>query len=59
MSIENRISALKKKHEAVDNEIRSLELRPGADELSIAALKRQKLALKDELSNLERAPLAG
>lgn len=52
MSVQNHIAALKKKHADLDDEIRAAEARPGSDDLEIAALKKEKLRIKDEIHQL-------
>jgi hypothetical protein len=43
-------SALRLKHRALEEEIADQERSPSADSLDIAALKRKKLSIKDEMS---------
>ncbi len=49
MSLEERIAALKAKHQALDAAIQEENNRPHPDELHIATLKKQKLRIKDEI----------
>ncbi len=53
--LQERRAALAAQHSDLDDRIRALENEPGADDLALQKLKRQKLALKDELAALERA----
>lgn len=53
MSQDNHVAALKRKHEALDNEVDQMQSKPAADPLQIQALKRQKLDLKDQISRAE------
>jgi hypothetical protein len=46
------ISALHAKHAGLEARIRSESLRPAPDSLLVATLKRQKLAIKQEISLL-------
>lgn len=55
MSVEDRIVSLREKHEALETAIESEEGRPHPDEMEIHALKKQKLQIKDELTNLGAA----
>jgi len=55
MTIENRIISLKKKHADLETQISALEAAPAADDLEIRDLKKQKLALKEEIASLEAA----
>lgn len=52
MSIENRLASLRSKHDELDREIARLEAAPSVDHLEITALKKRKLALKEEIENL-------
>lgn len=52
MSIEDRISSLKEKHEALASAIEREEARPHPDEVELHAMKKQKLHIKDELTSL-------
>lgn len=51
MSIE-RIEALKGKHSEIDSNLHLEKSRPSPDEATVNALKKQKLALKDEIASL-------
>ena len=48
-----RIEALKSKHHNLEQALDSEAHRALPDDLQIATLKRQKLALKDEIAGLE------
>lgn len=52
MSLTSHITELRKKHEALDHRIEEEQRRPSANELTLAALKRQKLQLKEEITRL-------
>lgn len=52
MSLQDRIESLKAKHAALETAIASETRRPYPNEPQIALLKRQKLAIKDELARL-------
>ena len=54
MSITDHIEALKKKHAALDHELDDQNARPLPDASMINDLKRQKLAIKDEIVRLTR-----
>lgn len=51
-SMEDRIQLLQQKHSELDEALQQEEARPMPDSLTIATLKRQKLAIKDELAQL-------
>ena len=52
MALHARFAELTDKHSALDRKIQEELARPVADSLQIAALKRQKLRIKDELARL-------
>lgn len=52
MSLSSHLSELRKKHEALSRKIEDELQHPGADDLAIATLKRQKLHIKDEIARL-------
>lgn len=54
MAIEDRLGTLEHRHEALDDLIRTELSRPGSDDLHLAELKRQKLALKDQIESMRR-----
>jgi hypothetical protein len=53
MPLQNHLTELERKHQALEREIQSTVTQPSADELRVAQLKRRKLQLKDELSRLK------
>ena len=52
MAQTDHVEALKVKHAALDNELDTENNRPMPDMLHVAELKRQKLAIKDEIERL-------
>ncbi|MEM0906007.1 MAG: DUF465 domain-containing protein [Pseudomonadota bacterium] len=52
MSVEARKVALERRHAAIEAQLHSLSSQPNQDHLQAAALKREKLRLKDELVRL-------
>ena len=52
MSVASRIQELKRKHKSLSDAVEAAQIAPAADSLEIAALKRQKLALKEEIDRL-------
>ncbi len=52
MSVTERLSSLKRKHETIEESIHAESVRPYPDEGKLLALKKQKLAIKDALENL-------
>ncbi|MEL6478849.1 MAG: YdcH family protein [Pseudomonadota bacterium] len=55
MSVTAHIANLRQKHQELDRKIETEQQSPGADDLAIAALKRQKLHLKEEITRLASA----
>ena len=54
MSIESHLVELERRHEAIERKIKSNLLSPSTNSEETAALKRQKLQLKDEITRLRR-----
>jgi hypothetical protein len=52
MSMTTHIAELERKHQALDKKLSDELAHPNKDNVRIAALKRQKLVLKDEISRL-------
>lgn len=52
MSVDERIDALKAKHQALENAIEQEFGRPIPDDAAIVGLKKQKLRIKDELATI-------
>lgn len=52
MSLDERIDALKAKHQALETAIEEEFNRPCPDDIQIASLKKQKLKIKDEIASL-------
>ncbi len=55
MTTEGHIEALARRHRELDRKIESEMTHPSQDDLYIAALKRKKLEIKDELAKLQDA----
>ena len=49
MSLASHVETLKRKHEQLEHKITETERHPGVDHVEIAALKREKLRVKDEI----------
>ena len=54
MSVESHLAELERRHEALKREIQEAQTHPGMDDIEIAALKRRKLQLKDEIAQLRQ-----
>ena len=52
MAVANRLETLKQRHSRKEKELHFEEIRPQPDEKVVAALKRDKLMLKDEIERL-------
>ena len=55
MSMESHLAELQKRHSDLEQQIDQAMLSPSVDDVEIVALKRRKLALKDEIVRL-RSP---
>lgn len=53
MEIRSRLVALRQQHQDLDAAVSALEAQPMPDQLQIVRLKRQKLALRDQIVILE------
>ncbi|HUN11073.1 MAG TPA: DUF465 domain-containing protein [Rhabdaerophilum sp.] len=56
MSMTAHIAELERRHQALDRKIADELALPAKDSVKIAALKRQKLVIKDEISRLKTTP---
>ena len=55
MSINSHVAELKRKHKSLSDAVEAAQRAPGSDSLELTELKRQKLALKEEISRLSAA----
>ncbi len=55
MSTEGRVASLKAKHTLLDKKISDLTAGPAFSDLELMDLKKEKLAVKDELAQIEKA----
>ncbi|MEL6373315.1 MAG: DUF465 domain-containing protein [Pseudomonadota bacterium] len=58
MALSAHLAELAQKHRVLDRSIEQEMNSPSGDDLRIAALKREKLKLKDEIKRLEGRPSA-
>lgn len=56
MSLSSHLQELRKKHEHLSNEVEEAQRSPAVDDLTITALKKQKLKIKEEIERLSSAP---
>ena len=54
MPLQNHLTELERKHEALERELHDAVVRPATDTARVAELKRRKLQLKDEIYRLKR-----
>ncbi|MCV6586199.1 MAG: DUF465 domain-containing protein [Marinibacterium sp.] len=52
MSLTAHLTELKRKHETLSMKVEEAQRSPSVDDLHIAALKKQKLKLKEEIERL-------
>jgi hypothetical protein len=52
MSLSSHLQELKKKHQHLSEAVEAAQRAPGADDLEIARMKKQKLQLKEEITRL-------
>ena len=52
MSLTSHLQELKRKHQSLSEEVEQAQRSPGTNDLAIAALKKQKLRLKEEIERL-------
>lgn len=55
MTVAAHLAELRKKHEHLSAMVEEEQRAPGADDLHIAELKKQKLRLKEEITRLSQA----
>lgn len=56
MSLASHLEELHRKHGDVERQLDEAMNHPSMDDLQIVALKRRKLALKDEIEKLKNGP---
>ena len=54
MNLASHLDQLKARHAALDSKIQKEEMHPSADHVQIAAMKREKLHVKEEITKLSR-----
>jgi hypothetical protein len=58
MTDANEVDALRQRHAVLDRQLEEEQARPMPDNGILVDLKRQKLAIKDQISNFEGASVA-
>ncbi len=53
MSLQDRIESLKMKHALIEDALETKNNLPNPDDVELAELKKQKLAIKDELASMK------
>jgi hypothetical protein len=56
MSLASHLEELQRRHGELEREIDNAMSHPSIDDLEVAALKRRKLAIKDEIEKLKASP---
>ncbi len=54
MSLKNHLNELVTKHRAMENELADAAAHPATTDSQLAEIKRRKLKIKDEITNVER-----
>jgi hypothetical protein len=54
MTIASHLVELRKKHETLSEMVELAQRSPGADDLQIAEMKKQKLRIKEEIARLSQ-----
>jgi hypothetical protein len=54
MSLKNHLNELISKHRAMENELSEAVAHPATTDAQLAEIKRRKLKIKDEITNVER-----
>jgi hypothetical protein len=54
MSLKNHLNELMSKHSALEKELADAVAHPATTDSQIAEIKRRKLKIKDEITNVER-----
>lgn len=52
MTVASHVQELRRKHQALSDQVEALQRQPGADEIDIGKMKREKLRLKEEIGRL-------
>ena len=55
MPLQNHLTELERRHQALEREIQDAMCHPSTDSLKVAELKRRKLQLKDEIAKLKES----
>lgn len=55
MTMSSHVNELRRKHQTLSNDVEVAQKSPSIDELDIAAMKKQKLRLKEEINRLSEA----
>lgn len=52
MTVASHLQELRRKHESLSTSVEQAQRAPGSDALKIAAMKKQKMKLKEEITRL-------
>ncbi|HRO14205.1 MAG TPA: YdcH family protein [Paracoccus sp. (in: a-proteobacteria)] len=50
MTVQSYVQELRRKHQNLSEEVERAQRTPGSDDLAIAAMKKEKLRLKEEIA---------
>ena len=53
MSLNSHVEELKKKHQTLSDKVEALQRAPGSSDTEIAALKKEKLRIKEDIAKFE------
>lgn len=54
MSLSSHLQELKRKHQSLSLQVEEAQRKPAVDDLEVAALKKQKLHLKEKIERLQQ-----
>lgn len=57
MTMDSHLAELERRHHALEKEIDDAMTHPGSGDIELSELKKQKLALKDEITRLKMVPV--
>jgi len=55
MSLSSHLQELRRKHQALADQVETAQRQPAMDDLTIAEMKKQKLRIKEEITRLSQA----
>ncbi|MGH1331855.1 MAG: YdcH family protein [Paracoccaceae bacterium] len=55
MTLSSHLQELKKKHQSLSLQVDEAQRQPGMNSIQVAAMKKQKMRLKEEIARLQHA----